>query len=82
MVEPFQTLHSEDVPQPALPPHQETTLIGPPLITSAATTIPMTVMAEGMTAIFQEDLMMIHLMMVLVTNPTTLMTPTTMCSTI
>jgi hypothetical protein len=83
MLEPFQTLLSEDAPQPAPPPQQETTPIEPPLIISAATIIPMTVMTEGMTAIFQEDLTMIRLMMMVpVTNPTTPTTPMTMYKTI
>ena len=82
MLELYQTLHLEDVPQPTPRLHQiETTPIGLLLITTAETTpMMMMVMEVGRRVIFQEVLMMIHLIMkVLATNLTTL---TTMYNTI
>jgi hypothetical protein len=84
MLEPLQTLLSEDVLQPAPPPHQsEITLIGPLLITAAPTIPMMMVMEVSRMMIFQEVLMMILLMMmVLATILTTPMIPTMMYHTI
>ena len=84
MLEPLQTLLSEDVLQPAPRPHQsEITLIRPLLITAAPTIPMMMVMEVSRMMISQEVLMMIHLMMmVLVTILTTPMIPTMMYNTI
>ena len=83
MLEPLQTLFSEDVLQPAPQPHQsEITLIGPLPITVALTIPMMMVMEVSRMMIFQEVLMMIHLMMVLATILTTPTIPTMMHNTI
>ena len=84
MLEPLQTLLSEDVLQPAPQLHQsEITLIGPLPITVALTIPMMMVMEVRRMMIFQEVLIMIHLMMmVLVTILTTPTIPTIMYNTI